>query len=156
MPTKILVAAEPAALPPGWGRGLKAWSALHHVADQAQLKRSLKSMRPDVLLLDLSSPLFGGFHEIPSLRRLSASTKIVLLTDSPDRKEWLSGLKAGAWGYCEKNGGPALLKKVVETMQHGEIWASRALVADMIEELASILDSKKHKKFPYAPKQKAR
>lgn len=113
-------------------------------------------MRPDVLLLDLSSPVFGGFHEVPALRRLSASTKIVLLTDAPDRKEWLSGLKAGAWGYCEKSGGPALLKKVVETMQHGEVWTSRALVAEMIEELASILDSKKHKKVSHAPKQKAR
>ena len=146
IPTQILVAAEPVALPPGWGRGLKAWAALHHVGDETQMKRSLKSMRPDVLLLDLSSPLFGGFHKMRSLRRLSASTKIVLLTDHPDRKEWLSGLKAGAWGYCEKADEPGLLKKVLETVQAGEVWASRTLVADMIEDMASILESRQTKR----------
>lgn len=146
-PPQVLVAAGPTGLPKLWVRKLRDTFAIHELTDPADLQPSLVSLKPDILLLDLTIPQLGGIHSLSSLQQLSPSTKIVLLAGHPDKKEWLSGLRAGAWGYCEKAGAPGLLKTVLETVHKGEVWVSRTLVADMIEELSSIHESRQTNKI---------
>jgi DNA-binding NarL/FixJ family response regulator len=141
-PATVLVAAWPVGLPKLWVRKLRGLFAVHELTDPAELEHRLVTLEPDILLLDITIPQFGGIHSLSGIQRLSPSTKIVLLTDRLDKKEWLSGLRAGAWGYCKKAGQPDLLKEALKTIQKGEVWASRALVAEMIEELVSVCASR--------------
>jgi DNA-binding NarL/FixJ family response regulator len=46
-------------------------------------------------------------------------------------------LKAGARGYCDRNIDPQLLRKVVDRIHDGEIWAERKLIPRLLEEYAS-------------------
>lgn len=141
-PATILVAAWPTGLPKLWVRKLREDFTVYELADPAELEHSLAILEPAILLLDITIPRFGGIHSLPAIQRVSPSTKIVLLTDRTDKKEWLSGLRAGAWGYCKKAGEPGLMKKVLNAVRSDEVWADRTLVADMIEELASIFESR--------------
>lgn len=98
----------------------------------------MADLKPDILLLDLALPRLGGIKGVLATRNLSPETKIVLLARSPNAKELISVLRAGAWGYCEKDIDPSLLKKAVVRVQKGEVWLKRNLVPHLIEELARL------------------
>jgi two-component system nitrate/nitrite response regulator NarL len=95
-------------------------------------------LNPDILLLDLALPRLGGIKGILAIRNLSPETKIVLFARSPNAKEGISVLRAGAWGYCEKEIDPLLLKKAVVRVQKGEVWLKRNLIPHLIGELARL------------------
>ena len=75
---------------------------------------------------------------VQAIRQLSPETKIVLFARSPNAKEGISLLKAGAWGYCEKAIEPLRLRKVVLMLQQGEVWVKRNLIPHLIGELARL------------------
>jgi DNA-binding NarL/FixJ family response regulator len=110
----------------------------------------MASLKPTILLLDLALPNLGGVGGIRAIQRLSPPTKIVLLTGTPDEKEGISALKAGARGYCNTDIDAALLKKAVEMVQKGEIWVARKLIPHLLEELASLTE-RRQKDSPAKP-----
>ena len=124
----VLVASPNPGLRRRCRAALRGTSALQEVTTRAALERSMASLKPTILLLDLALPNLGGVGGIRAIQRLSPPTKIVLLTGTPDEKEGISALKAGARGYCNTDIDAALLKKAVEMVRKGEIWAGRNLI----------------------------
>jgi DNA-binding NarL/FixJ family response regulator len=101
------------------------------------LERTIATLSPDVLLLDLDLLGAGGIGDGPIIRALARDTKVVLLSGMPNEREGIRILKAGAKGYCSKNVEPQLLRKIVDRVYDGEIWAERKLIPRLIEEYAS-------------------
>jgi DNA-binding NarL/FixJ family response regulator len=95
---------------------------------------------PDVLLLDVMLSPPDGVTTMPLWQRLCPTTKIVLLTRSPNAREGVLALKAGARGYCEQDIVPSLLRKAVDRVQRGEIWVGRTVVPRLLEELALLTE----------------
>ena len=139
----IVLASANAGLRRRWKRALQRRSAVHEVATQPGLKRSMSNLRPAVLLLDLGLPHLGGVGDLRAIQRLSPPTKIVLFTGTPDESEGISALQAGARGYCSTDTDLSLIQKAVEMVQKGEIWVRRSLVLHLLEELASLTDRRK-------------
>src|SRR3972149_2445946 len=96
----VLVASPNPRVCRRWRQALQGRSAIHQVATQAALERSMAHLKPAILLLDLGLPMLGGVGGVPALQRLSPPTRIVLLTGTLDEKEGLSALKVGARGHC--------------------------------------------------------
>lgn len=119
---------------------LRGTSALQEVTTRAALERSMATLKPAVLLLDIDLPMLDGVGGVRAIHHLSPPTKIVLLTSTLDEKEGLSALKAGARGYCQKDTESALLKKAVQMVRKGEIWAGRNLIPHLLEELTSLTE----------------
>lgn len=137
-PADVILLASPAAgVHRRWRGALPPRCVVHEVADRTALKRSMASLRPAMLLLDLGVPGVQGPEDLPTLQRLSPRTKIVLFTCTPNDKEAISALKAGAKGYCGKDIAPSLLGKAVKRIRKGEIWIGRKVMSDFIEELAA-------------------
>jgi two-component system NarL family response regulator len=89
---------------------------------------------PSVLLLSLDLPDLGGTAGIRQLRRLSPRTRIVALSDVIDEHEELEVLRIGARGYA----GPLsseVLSKMIDRVQHGEVWAARKTIGALLDEL---------------------
>lgn len=134
----ILIASPTEGVRKRWRRVLRRRFAIHEVAQRTALERSMASLKPAILLLDLALRRLHGLRDLPAIQRLSPRSKIVLLTRTPSDREGLSVLKAGAKGYCDRAIAPSLLRKAVERIRKGEIWIGRKVISDFIEELASL------------------
>src|SRR6267143_1655777 len=134
----VLIATPTAEVRSQWTLALKDMYTVLDVGERGSLDRSLADLKPDVLLLDLALHRLGGLEGVQAIRQLSPETKIVLFARSPNAKEGISLLKAGAWGYCEKAIEPLRLRKVVLMLQQGEVWVKRNLIPHLIGELARL------------------
>ena len=66
--------------------------------------------------------------------QLSPQTKIIALTPLPNESEGVAVLRSGARGYCQQDIDDILLRRAVEAVRHGEVWASRHIVSSLFEE----------------------
>jgi two-component system, NarL family, nitrate/nitrite response regulator NarL len=133
----VLIGNGSAKLRAQWRAGLRGAYAVEEAWDRDTLERLLSTFAPDILLLDLDLPHLTGVADVQSLQALGRGTWIVVLSKSPNEWEGLSVLKAGARGYCGKDIDPLLLRKVVDRVHEGEIWAERRLIPRLMEEYAS-------------------
>lgn len=89
---------------------------------------------PDVALIDLALPPFGGVEAVARLsRRCRAHT--IVWSFSPDDDAVLDALRVGASGYLHKTISPVGLVRALRGIEHGEAPLSRDLASRMIEAL---------------------
>ncbi len=143
----VLIASPIAGVRGQWTKELQDKFPLYEVAERSSLERSMANLKPAILLLDLALPGLGGVEGTPVIQRLSPMTSIVLLTSTPNDREGLAALKAGARGYCSLDTDPTLLRKAVTVVLKGEIWVARNVFAPLLEELTSLTE-RRHKEFP--------
>lgn len=113
----------------------------------------------DVLLLDQQLPDGSGVTAIPELKRLSPSTKIVVLTASADDASLVAAAEAGCAGFLEKSRSiedlvvavraaaaaeaplsPELLTRLMDRMHHAEHGAGYDLTARELDVLALVAE----------------
>lgn len=131
----VLIATSDAQARARWKEGLVGGYPLREVNDRAFLERNIATLSPDVLLLDIE--LLGPEGIIgdgPIVRGLSRNCKVVILSPDPNEREGIKVLKTGAKGYCKKDIDPQVLRKVVDRVHDGEIWAERKLIPRLLEE----------------------
>jgi DNA-binding NarL/FixJ family response regulator len=129
-----LIATSDAHARARWKEGLVGGYPVREVTDRAFLERNITSLSPDVLLLDIEMITVEGLGNGPIVRGISRNTKVVVLTTDPNEREGIKVLKAGAKGYCKKDIDPQVLRKVVDRVHDGEIWAERKLIPRLLEE----------------------
>ena len=71
------------------------------------------SLRPDVVLMDLSMPQMDGFEATEKIRADSPGTAVVVLTGSDDPADQERAHTAGAAGYVTKD---RILVELLETI----------------------------------------
>lgn len=143
----VLIASPIAGVRTEWVQALQDRFPLHEVAERPSLERSMTSLRPGIVLLDLALPGLGGVEGVTAVQRLSPMTSVVVMTSTPNDREGLGALKAGARGYCGLDMDATLLKKMVTVVLKGEMWVARNVFAPLLEELTSLTE-RRHKEFP--------
>jgi two-component system nitrate/nitrite response regulator NarL len=98
------------------------------------LDKAVSSLDSAVVLIDLDLLRSGGIADLSVIRRISRKAPIILLSGSPNDAEGIAGLKAGARGYCERRIEGPLLRKAVDRVRDGEIWAERRLIPLLVEQ----------------------
>ena len=68
----------------------------------AQAITLAKSLRPDVMILDLTMPQVDGFQALTEIRKLELRPKIVVLSMHADPGTIRQALQGGALGYVVK------------------------------------------------------
>ncbi len=86
--------------------------------------RSVETLSPDLLLMDLSMPRMTGMEAITEIKKGSPATKIVVLTVHKGEEYVLSALKAGADGYVLKDAGRDELVAAVKNVLAGKRYLS--------------------------------
>jgi DNA-binding NarL/FixJ family response regulator len=98
-------------------RGLEVVGEAREGREAVELARSL---RPDVILMDLSMP---GLDGLAATRLISAEmpdVKVVVLTASDDDAQLFEAIKSGAQGYLLKNLEARELFSLLEGVGRGE------------------------------------
>jgi DNA-binding NarL/FixJ family response regulator len=112
---------------------------VHAQSDREALIGTLVTLRPDVLLLDCSLPRLRRAEDIAMIQHASPGTAVLLLAQMPDESQAMSALKAAARGYCSVRIRPKLLRRAIQKIQGGEIWAGREVLSRLVAELALLV-----------------
>jgi len=138
----ILIASPTPALRTRWRQGLHTAAAIHEVGDRPTLERSLSVLKPAVLLIDLELPDLNPPEGLHAVLQVNAVTKAIVMTGAATEPEGVAVLKAGARGYCHRDLDATLLRKAVDVVQKGEIWAGRTLTSQLLEELTARVEER--------------
>jgi len=90
--------------------------------DGRQALERLATVRPDVILLDISMPEMNGITALQQIRRICPTARIIILSAS-DRGSYVSSaLKQGAQGYVLKDHSSDELKEAIATVMRGDVY----------------------------------
>ena len=94
---------------------------------------SVRTTRPDLVLLDLELPDGSGLHGLPDLLEGEAPPSVLVLTSFLDEDLVRQAVRAGAAGYLVKHAGPDRLLDAIRGVVDGRVEldpaAARALAA---------------------------
>jgi DNA-binding NarL/FixJ family response regulator len=99
-----------------------------------------EKIRPDIALVDLDLPPYGGVAAVDELARRSAC-RIVVWSFDPDEAAVLEAIRAGASGFLAKTISPEGLLRALRATCRGEAAFQRDLVTMMIDALHALDES---------------
>jgi two-component system nitrate/nitrite response regulator NarL len=129
----VLVASPASSLRDRVREDLRGSHAVGEAWQWETLDKTISSVCPAVVLLDVELLFSSGIRDLSIIRRISRKTRIILLSDAPNDEEGVAALRAGARGYCHKQLPPPALRKAVDRVGDGEIWAERRLIPVLLD-----------------------
>ena len=95
-----------------------------------------KSLRPDVVMLDVSMPGIDGIATAARIAAALPETRILMLTVSENEDSLMAALKAGAHGYVLKGVSSIELRAIIRRVAGGEAYVTPLLAGNMLTELS--------------------
>lgn len=89
--------------------------------------RTLRSARPDVLVLDVRMPGLDGIEVLRIIESEGLPTRVVLLTAALEDEQLLEALRLGVRGMVLKEMAPQVLISAVRAVANGGEWLERGL-----------------------------
>ena len=74
-----------------------------HAGDGSEAVQLALSVKPEVILMDISMPIMDGFQATKQIRKQRPHARILMLTGSNSRVDVDRAREAGAAGYVTKN-----------------------------------------------------
>ena len=138
----VIIATSGEALRSQLKERLNGAYTTHDVSEWEVLDRAISTLAPAVVLLDVALLRSSGVDDLSIIRRISRKSRIIVLSASPNDPEAIAGLRAGARGYCDRNLEANLLRRAVDCVRDGEIWAGRRLIPILVEQFARDFDER--------------
>ncbi len=104
-------------------------------ADGIEAIQLTKSLKPDVLLIDLLMPRMGGIEAIEKIKAENSKVNILVLTSFAEDEKVFSAIKAGALGYLLKDATPRELLAAIRQVYRGEPSMDSAVAHKLMREL---------------------
>src|SRR5688572_33035240 len=95
------------------------------------------TLRPDLVLLDLSMPGLDGLGALPRLRGAAPDCEVVVLTASGTEENLLAAIRAGAAGYLLKSEPPDRIVAFLRGVANGEAALSGEVARRLLDQLRS-------------------
>src|SRR5712672_3621859 len=96
---------------------------------------------PDVLLLDLRMPNLDGLSALQALQQTNKRTRVIILTASEDKNEFVQAMKLGCSGIVLKQTAPDLIVKSIRKVHSGEIWLDSHTTAAVMRQFSTPMES---------------
>jgi DNA-binding NarL/FixJ family response regulator len=100
----------------------------------------LQQFEPDILLLDLKMPGLDGLATLQRLQSNKNKTRVIVLTASDDKNEFVQAMKLGTSGIVLKQTATELLIKSIRKVHAGEIWLDSHTTAAVIRQFVAADD----------------
>ena len=105
--------------------------------DGRQVLDVLQQFEPDILLLDLKMPGLDGLATLQRLQAAKNKTRVIVLTASDDKNEFVQAMKLGTSGIVLKQTATELLIKSIRKVHAGEIWLDSHTTAAVIRQFVA-------------------
>src|SRR5581483_8599998 len=93
------------------------------------------SLRPGLVVLDLTMPDMTGLEALPRLRDAAPEAEIVVLTASEDDGDLLGAIRGGAAGYLLKSEPPERIVDFLRGVSDGQVALSGAVARRLLEQV---------------------
>src|SRR5690242_10126140 len=115
----------------------KDFEVVAEIGDGADVLRVVDERRPDILLLDLQMPGAHGLTILQKMQAVSNPTKVIVLTASEDKNEFVQAMKLGTAGIVLKQSPTDLLFKSIRKVYAGEIWLDSHTTAAVMRQFST-------------------
>ncbi len=122
-PILLLLADDHAVMRSGLANMLNSNPAFRVIGEADDGKGAIekfRSLRPDVLLLDVTMPGMDGIDTLRQLRAEYPDIRVLMLSSSEAEEDIIQSLQAGAHGYITKTAKPAELAEAIKAVSRGE------------------------------------
>lgn len=106
-------------------------------SDGREVLDQVAEHQPDIILLDLRMPNLDGITTLQTLQEKGCPAKVIILTASEDKNEFVQAMKLGARGIVLKQTASELIVKSIRKVQSGEIWLDSQTTAAVMRQFAS-------------------
>ena len=96
--------------------------------DGEECLEKLKTVKPEVLLLDINMPKKNGIEVLKSIRNQNLKVKVLILTVHTEIEYLLKAVDIGVDGYILKDSESAELKRAIMTVLEGESYIQSSLI----------------------------
>lgn len=104
-------------------------------ADGVEAVAQARSLRPDVILLDVQMPRMDGITAIGEIMSENPEAYILVLTGYADDENVFRAIKAGALGYLLKDSSPHELLQAIHEVCLGESFLPPPIARKLLREL---------------------
>ena len=113
-------------------------------SDGNEVLAKAESLKPDVVLLDITMPGPGFVETIQRLKALRPQVRVLVLSVQPEDQFAVRALKAGASGYVSKNLSPEHLVTAIHEVTRGGRYISPTLAQRLAAAVADGADRPPH------------
>jgi len=100
--------------------------------------KNIRSLSPDVVLMDIDMPEVNGMEGIRMLRKKDQKLPVLVLTIFDDNNSLFEALSVGAHGYLLKGSTPAQILEAIEEVHNGGSPMSPAIARKVINTFSKI------------------
>jgi NarL family two-component system response regulator LiaR len=104
-------------------------------ADGVEVVWKARSLKPDVILLDMLMPRQNGLEAIEQIKGENPQARILVISSFADDQMVFPAIKAGALGYLLKDSSPQQLLQAIQDVYKGESSLHPTIALKLIREL---------------------
>lgn len=155
---KILLIDNRLLIRTGFKELLKPYSHIQILAeceDGDDCLRRLKTIRPDVIVLDIDLPKINGLEIVRRMTERKQTTACLILTNHIDEKYLTNAINAGCKGYLLKTATQEELLSAIETVANGKTYFHEKLPKRLLKLSTRLLKERTDKEMGIFPKLKS-
>lgn len=140
-PIRVLIADDHPVVRIGLRNMLQADSHIKVIAeakDGVEALHMVRTLRPDILLLDLAMPKMPGLEALRELTSDNGDTRTIVLTGQIDKRQILESLQLGARGVVLKDAAIAHLSACIRAVMQGQYWLEGRPVQNLVQVLRDL------------------
>jgi DNA-binding NarL/FixJ family response regulator len=140
-PIRVLVADDQQLLRAGFRVILQAEPGIDVVGeaeDGADAVAQARTLRPDVVLMDIRMPKLDGLAATEHLMKLPDPPRVVMLTTFDENAYVVRALRAGAYGFLLKDAPTSRLIAAVRAAAGGDALIEPSITRRLVEQFAAI------------------
>jgi two-component system, NarL family, nitrate/nitrite response regulator NarL len=140
-PIRVLIADDHPVVRIGLRNMLQADSHIKIIAeakDGMEALHMVRTLHPDILLLDLAMPKMPGLEALRELTTDNADTRTIVLTGQIDKRQILEALQLGARGVVLKDAAIAHLSACIRAVMQGQYWLEGRPVQNLVQVLRDL------------------
>lgn len=126
MPIRIVLADDHVLVRQGLKSLLEreGFQVVAEASDGQEALCHVKSLQPDIAVMDISMPTLNGLNAAREVRRASPKTKTILLTQHNESQYISEALEVGVKGYVLKNQVASDLLLAIRQVSRGQVYLS--------------------------------
>ena len=113
------------------------FAVIGEASDGREVLDKVRDLDPDVLLLDLRMPNLDGLGALQALQQINNRVRVIVLTASEDKNEFVQAMKLGCSGIVLKQTAPDLIVKSIRKVHSGEIWLDSHTTAAVMRQFST-------------------
>ena len=140
MSIKVMIADDHVLMREGLKQLLEFDGSIKVIAEAAngvECLESLKTIKPEVLLLHINMPNKNGIEVLKEIRENDIDIKVLMLTVHNEVEYLLKAIDIGVDGYILKDSESAELKKAINYVYNGESYIQSSLIPSLNSRLVN-------------------